>query len=196
MICDVSDLEATQQAEQEIELPRPLKTRWPSRPSPWFWGLVVLLVIAGIVATQVPRLSAILSAHSAKPHRAASTAPPALSGPAYTQAKVAGRNFVRANLRGARLVRLDLLGKSFRHADASGAVFTGSLLNGANFSHADLRGADLRGTCLRGAKFTGANLTGADFTSADVTDATVSPTATSRAIGWGSSPASSVCLHG
>lgn len=196
MICDVSDPQATQQQPPAQIAAQELRPSWWSRPSPWFWGLVVLLLIAAIAVTQVPRLSAVFSARGAKHNQAAPAVPPTLSGPAYTQAMVAGRNFIGANLRGARLVRLDLRGKSFQHADGAGVVFAGSLLNGANFSHADLRGADLRGTCLRGANFTGANLAGADFTNADVTAATVTPAATSSAIGWASGSASSVCPLG
>lgn len=194
MICDVPDPQAPQ--PPAVIAPRELKPSWWSRPSPWFWGLVVLLLIAAIAVTQVSRLSAVFSARGAKHNQAASAVLPTLSGPAYTQAMVAAHNFIGANLRGARLVHLDLRGKSFRHADAAGAIFAGSLLNGANFSHADLRGADLRGTCLRGAKFTGADLAGADFTDADVTAATVPPAATSSAIGWASGSASSVCALG
>lgn len=194
MIWHVSGPQATQRPPPVIA-PQELRPSWWSRPSPWFWGLVVLL-IAAIAVTQVPRLSAVFSAHEAKNNKAASAVLPTLSGPAYTQAMVGGRSFIGANLRGARLVRLDLRGKDFQHAHAAGAVFAGSLLNGANFSHADLRGADLRGTCLRGAIFTGAKLTGADFTNADVTAATVAPAATSSAIGWASGSASSACPLG
>jgi hypothetical protein len=196
MICDVSDPQAMQQQSPPVVAPQELRPSWWSRPSPWFWGLVVLLLVAAITVTQVPRLSEVFSARGAKHNQAAPAAPPTLSGPAYTQAMVVGRNFIGANLRGARLVRLDLRGKGFQHADAAGAIFAGSLLNGANFAHADLRGADLRGTCLRGAKFTGANLSGADFTNADVTAATVPPAATSSAIGWASGSASSACTLG
>lgn len=196
MICDVSDPQATQQQPPPVTAPRELRPGWWSRPSPWFWGLVVLLLIAAIAVTQVPRLSAVFSAHGAKNTQAATAALPTLSGPAFTQAMVAGRNFIGANLHGARLVRLDLRGQSFQNADAAGAVFAGSLLNGANFSYADLRGADLRDTCLRGAIFTGANLAGTDFTNADVTDATVAAAATYSAIGWASDSASSVCPSG
>lgn len=173
-----------------------VRTHWWSRPSPWGWGLVVLLVLAGIVVTQVPRLSTVFSAQGPKPSPTASLAIPSLSGTAYTQATAASRSFVSADLRGDRLIRLDLRGRSFLDADAAGAVFAGSLLNGANFSHADLRGADLRGTCLRGANLAGAQLAGADFTNADVTDATVTRATTSQAIGWASIPASPVCPHG
>ncbi len=199
MICDVSDPQAAQQQQQPPPAqiaPQELKPSWWSRPSPWFWGLVVLLVIAAVVVTQVPRLSAVFSARGATNNQAAPAVPPTLSGPAYTQAMVADRNFIGANLSGARLVRLDLRGKSFQHADGAGVVFAGSLLNGANFSHADLRGADLRGTCLRGADFTGSDLAGADFTNADVTAATVAPAAIFSAIGWASGSASSVCSLG
>lgn len=195
MICDVSDPQATQQP-RAVSAQHELRPSWWSRPSPWFWGLLVLLLIAAIAVTQVPRLSAVFSARGAKHNQAAPTALPTLSGPAYTQAMVVGRDFIGANLSGAQLMRLDLRGKDFQHADAAGAVFAGSLLNGANFSYADLRGADLRGTCLRGAEFTGADLAGADFTNADVTGATVASAATSTAIGWASGSASSVCPLG
>lgn len=173
-----------------------VRTHWWSRPSPWFWGLVVLLVIAGIAVTQVPRLSTVFSSRGTKPSPTAPAVVPTLSGPAYTQATVAGRNFVGADLRGARLIHLDLRGQNFQSADAAGAVFAGSLLNGANFSRVDLRGADLRDACLRGANLTGAKLAGADFTGADVTGATVTPAATSEAIGWASISAPSVCPQG
>jgi hypothetical protein len=197
MICDVSDPQATQQQPSPAQIAaQELRPRWWSRPSPWFWGLVVLLLVTAIVVTQVPRLSAVFSARGATNNQAAPAIQPTLAGPAYTQAMVAGRNFTGANLSGARLVRLDLRGKSFQHADAAGVVFAGSLLNGVNFSHADLRGADLRGTCLRGADFTGADLAGADFTNADVTGATVALAAISSAIGWASGSASSVCPLG
>jgi hypothetical protein len=173
--------------------PGPPRIHWWSRPSPWLWGLVVLLVIAVIAATQVPRVSAMFSAPGPEPRSAAPTVAPTLSGPAYTQAMVAGRNFIGADLRGARLMHLDLRGKNFQRADAAGAVFAGSLLNGANLSDADLRGADLSGTCLHGATLTGAELSGADFTGADVTGATVTPAATSETIAWASISAPSVC---
>lgn len=199
MICDVSDPQATQQQQRPSPdqiAAQALRPRWWSRPSPWFWGLVILLLIAATAVTQVPRLSALFSAHGATNNQAAPAVSPTLSGPAYTQGMVADRNFIGANLSGARLVRLDLRGKSFQHANAAGVVFAGSLLNGANFSHADLRGADLRGTCLRGADFTGADLAGADFTNADVTDATVASAAISSTIGWALGSASSVCPLG
>jgi len=168
---------------------------WWSRSSPWLLGLVILilLVIAGIAATQVPRISAMRSAPTPKHSQATSTIGPTLSGPSYTQAMVAGRDFVDVDLRGALLAHLDLRGKNFQGADAAGAVFAGSLLTGANLSHTDLRGADLRDACLRGATLTGAVLVGADFTGADITDATVTSAALSKAIGWAAVSAPSVC---
>jgi hypothetical protein len=162
------------------------KIHWWSRPSPWLWGLLVLLFIA---AMQAPRIPTLFSA-KAKPAPVAATS---VSGPAYTQAEVTRLEFAKANLVGARLGRLDLRGKTFRGASAAGAIFTGSLLNGANFAGADLRGADLRRVCLRGSNLTGAQLAGADFTGADVSGATLGATNTSDTIGWGSVPASSVC---
>jgi hypothetical protein len=195
MICGVPDPPAAQQPPA-VNSPQELRLSWWSRPSPWFWGLVVLLLIAATAVTQVPRLSAVFSPRGAKHNHVAPALLPTLSGTAYTQVMVVGRDFIGANLRGARLVRLDLRGKDFQDADAAGAMFAGSLLNGANFSHADLRGADLRGACLRGAEFNGANLAGADFTNADVTGATVASTSTSTAIGWGSGSESSVCPEG
>jgi Pentapeptide repeats (8 copies) len=170
------------------------RIRWWSRPSPWLWGLVILLAIAAIAATQVPRLSAVLSPRAPKSRPAAvPVATPTLSGPAYTQIVVAGRNFIGVDLRGARLIHLDLRGKSFAHAEAAGAIFAGSFLNGANFSHTDLRGADLRDTCLRGAIFTHAALDGADFTGADVNGAIVTRAAIAKSIGWASDPVVSAC---
>jgi hypothetical protein len=170
MICEVSNPQATQQQPPAVIAPQELRTRWWGRPSPWLSGLVVLLLIAALVVTQVPRISQVTSANGAKHNSAAPAAVlPALSGPAYTQAMVVGRDFVGTNLSGARLLRLDLRGKDFQDADAAGAVFAGSLLNGANFSYADLRGADLRGTCLRGAEFVGANLVPCQATFARLT---------------------------
>ena len=206
MICDVSDPEApTTTQPVGPYLPGPPPVHWWSRVSAWLWGLVILLVIAGVFATQVPRISSIFSVPRPKhglvavPRTnyspVAPTVTPTLSGPAYTQAMVAGRDFIRADLRGALLAHLDLRGKSFQRAEAAGAVFAGSLLNGANLSHADLRGADLRNTCLRGANLTGAKLAGADFTGADIIGATVTPTEPSKAIGWASISIPSPC-HG
>ena len=174
-------------------LPEP-KIRWWSRVSPWLWGLVVLLAIAIIVITQVPRTSAVPPAPRPKPSAATPSVTPLLSGLAYTQAMVAGRNFADADLRGAVLQHLDLRGMDFQWAHAAGAVFAGSLLDGANLSHADLRGADLRDACLRGAILTGAKLAGADFTGADVTGAMITLSATATAIAWASIPSASVCL--
>lgn len=177
--------------DQDDAPPKP--GHWWSSPSPWLWGLAVLLVIG---ATQVPRISQAFSTSSLRPSTPTSTAAPALSGPVYSQTMVADRDFIRADLRGAQLEHLDLRGKDFQGADAAGAIFAGSLLSGANLSQTDLRGADLRDTCLRGSILTSANLAGADFTGADVTGATVTPTATADAIGWGSTPAPSVCPRG
>jgi Pentapeptide repeats (8 copies) len=192
--CGMPDPETTSAARFDVARSSERKTHGWSRPSPWAWGLGILLVIGVIAVTQVPRLSAI---GATKPKASpAATAMPTLAGPAYTQVMVANRDFVRADLRGARLIHLDLRGKIFQHAEAAGAVFTGSLLNGANLSHADLRGADLRDTCLRGAILTNADLSGADFTGADVTGAVVTPAATAQAIGWASIPAASVCPEG
>jgi hypothetical protein len=143
--------------------------RW-TRPSPWLWGLVVLLAIAGIAVTQEPKPTILRT--------------PSLSGPVYTPAMVLDRSFRGADLNGARLMHLDLRGKDFQDVSAAGAIFAGSLLNGANFSYANLRGADFRGTCLRGADLIGAQLAGVDFTDADVTGATVSPGVISETIGW------------
>jgi Pentapeptide repeats (8 copies) len=176
--------------DQDDSPPRP--GRWWSSPSPWVWGLAVLLVLG---ATQVPRISQTFST-SPKPSTPTSSAATALSGPVYSQAMVAGRDFIRADLRGARLENLDLRGKDFQGADAAGAIFAGSILSGANLSQTNLRGGDLRDTCLRGSILAGANLAGADFTGADVTGATVTPTAIAGATGWGSTPAPSVCPRG
>jgi len=164
-----------------------------SRPSPWLYGLVILLAIAGIVATQAPRVSMTAPARGRGPSPAPTAALPSMSGTAYTQAMVAGRNFIGADLRGARLIRLDLRGKNFQGADAAGAVFAGSFLNGAIFSNADLRGADFRDACLRGADLINAQLSGADFTDADVAGATIAPAAKAETIGWTSNSASPVC---
>lgn len=161
-----------------VELP----VRWWSRLSPWLWGLVVLLVTAAIVITQLPRIASTSPASSL----AGTAATPRLAGPAYTQTRATSQNFVKANLRGARLIDLDLRGKSFMGAEAAGADFAGSLLNGVNFSHADLRGADLRDACLRGANLTHAAIAGADFTGADITGANIASDATSVTIGWDS----------
>src|SRR5579863_7931024 len=162
---------------------RRVSTRRWARPSPWLWGLVVLLAVAGTAVTQGPRLR---TAYAAGKHRPAPAAPavPISSGPAYTPAMVADRNFTGADLNGARLVRLDLRGKDFQDASAAGAIFAGSFLNGANLSHDNLRGADFRSACLRGANLTGAQMAGADFTGADVTGATVTPGALFDTIGW------------
>ena len=167
-----------------------------SRPSPWWYGLAILLAIAGILATQAPRASTAGTTRGRAPGPTASLALPVLSGPPYTQAMAAGRNFIGADLRGARLIHLDLRGKDFQGADAAGAVFAGSFLNGANFSNADLRGADLRDTCLRGADLAEAQLAGADFTDADVTGAKIAPAAKTEIVGWMASSASSVCPGG
>lgn len=201
MIYGVSDLQATQQPQgahgpEESMAPAELGPRWWVRLSPWSWGLVALLVIAGIAVTQVPRLSDGSPTRARSPNPPTATALPMLSGPTYTKSMVSGRDFISADLRGALLERLDLRGKNFQRADAAGAVFAGSLLNGAIFTHANLRGADFRDTCLRGADLTGAQLAGADFTGADVTGATLAPGATYQVIGWASIPASSVCPAG
>jgi Pentapeptide repeats (8 copies) len=192
MICDVSNQEASPEARAAVS-PHDPRIHWWSRVSPWWWGLLALVAIAVITATQVPRISALSSAPRSKPSTAPPSATATLSGPAYTQAMVTGRNFVRADLAGAVLEHLDLRGKDFQGADAAGAVFTGSLLDGVNLSGADLRGANLRDACLRGAILTRAELAGADFTGADVTGATVTPATTSTAIGWASIPDSPVC---
>jgi hypothetical protein len=172
------------------------KARWWSRPSPWWYGLAILLAIAGILATQAPRAPTAASTRGRAPGPTPSPALPVLSGLAYTQATVASRTFIGADLRGARLMHLDLRGKDFQRADAAGAIFAGSFLNGANFSNADLRGADLRDTCLRGADLTNAQLAGADFTDADVTGATIAPAAKAEIVGWSVSSESSACPGG
>ena len=166
-----------------MEPPSEPRIRWWSRISPWWWGLMILVAIVVVLATQVPRIA---SAPRAKPTSTAPSTAPTLSGPVYSQALVAGHDFEATNLSAAVLMHLDLRGKDFQHANAVGTVFADSLLNGADFAHADLRGANLRGTCLRGAILTGADLAGADFTDADVTGATVTAAATSAAIGWNS----------
>lgn len=189
MICGVQDQEVAPD-EQKVEPPTPQKLRWWIRVSPWWWGLLAVVAIGLILATQVPRISAIPSSPRSKSSPAAA---PALSGLAYTQAEVAERSFADVDLRGAILRHLDLRGKDFQRADAAGAVFARSLLNGVNLSRANLRGANLRDACLRGAILTGAQLSGADFTGADVTGATVASAAASSATGWASTPASSAC---
>jgi hypothetical protein len=191
MICDVS---------YSDEGPRESGPHWWARPSPWLWGLLILLAIA---ATQAPRIASMLSGVTSKPRTeaparprpAASAVAPALSGPDYTQAMVAGRDFIGADLHGARLAHLDLRGQNFRGADVAGVIFAGSLLNGVNLSHADLRGADLRYSCLRGAKLTGTDLAGADFTGADITGTIVRPRQVAKAIGWASGESPSPCLR-
>jgi hypothetical protein len=193
MIYWVSDREAPTASRQPTPPPEPRMGRW-SRLSPWWWGLITLVALLIIVATQVPRIASISSATRSKPSSTPTSAAPFMSGPAYTPALAAGRDFASADLSGVLLAHLDLRGKDFQHANAAGAVFVGSMLNGANFAHADLRGADLRDTCLRGAIFTGAELSGADFTGADVTGATVTSTAISTAIGWGSTTNPAVCV--
>src|SRR6266480_2414957 len=110
MICDVPT----------GDMPR---LHWWSRPSLWLWGLVILLVIVAIAAAQGQRLSALFSTRAPKSSLAAPATAPKLSGPAYTQATVAGLSFIRADLRSARLTHLDLRGENFRHAQASGALF-------------------------------------------------------------------------
>jgi hypothetical protein len=183
-------LEVTPASQPMTATPKEPRIHWWNRPSPWLWGLVVLLLIAVLAATQVQRISGQRPVRAPKASVAAPTAAPALSGTDYTQAMVAGRDFTNADLRGDRLEYLDLRGKDFQGADAAGAIFAGSLLNGANLSHSDLRGADMRDTCLQGATLTGAKLAGADFTGADIAGATVTAGATTRAIGWASIPAS------
>lgn len=196
MIRNMPDPETKPATQSDQALAWGRKTRWMGHLSPWALGLGVLVVIGALVASQVPRLSAIFAKEAKARPSATATSTPTLSGRAYTQAMIADRDFTRADLRGARLIHLDLRGKNFQHAHAAGAVFADSLLNGANFSHADLRGADLRDTCLRGAILANTDLSGADFTGADVTGALVTPSATSLAIGWASIPASSVCPAG
>ena len=169
------------------------KAHWWSRPSPWWYGLAILLAITGILATQAPRASTAASTRGPAAGPTPPLALPVLSGPTYTQAMVADRNFIGADLRGARLMHLDLRGKDFQGADAAGAIFAGSFLNGADFSNADLSGADLRDTCLRGADLTEARLAGADFTGADVTGATIAPATKTEIVGWTVSSTSSVC---
>jgi hypothetical protein len=144
------------------------RLRWWSYPSLWLWGLVVLLVIA------VPQLlltPPTFTASGFKPSRV------------YTQAMIASREFIGAELRGARLAHLDLRGKDFQGADAADA----------DFSLSDLRGADLRNACLRTADLMGAELAGTDFTGADVTGVTVTSSAITKAIGWSSFSFSSAC---
>lgn len=172
-----------------------MSARWWARPSPWLWGLVALLAIAGLAVMQEPRLRVACSARESKPGPAGATAP-TLSGLVYTPAMVADCNFKGADLSGARLVHLDLRGKDFQDANATGAMFTDSLLSGVNLSHANLRGADLRGTCLRGANLTGTKLAGANFTDAEVTGVTISPGAVSDAIGWTLTSDSLACSPG
>lgn len=187
MICDVQDQEGATE-RQKVTPPTERKPRRRIRVSPWLWGLVVVGVVGVILATQVPR-----EISSGSRSKASPAAAPALSGLAYSQAEVAERSFVGADLHGAVLQHLDLRGIDFQGTDAAGAVFAHSLLNGVNFSNANLRGANLRGACLRGAILTKAELAGADFTGADVTGATVAPAAAASATGWGSTPASSAC---
>jgi hypothetical protein len=189
MICGVQDQEGVPE-KQKVTPPTEQKLRWWIRVSPWCWGLLAVVAIGVILATQVPRISAISSSPRSKPSPASA---PGLSGLAYTQAEVAERSFADADLHGAILRHLDLRGKDFQRADAAGAIFARSLLNGVNLSRADLRGANLRDSCLRGAILTGAQLAGADFTGADVTGAAVAPAATASATGWASTPTSSAC---
>lgn len=193
MICVVPDPRAARKAPTVTAPPDQMRVRWWSRLSPWLSGALILLVVAGIAVTQVPRLPTVFSAGVTRSSSASSTASPVLSGLTYTQSTVADREFVDQDLRGDQLVDLDLRGKDFQGADAAGAIFAGSFLNGANFSDADLRGADLRDTCLRGVNFTGAELAGADFTGAEITGATVVTGATSETVGWTSISASRAC---
>lgn len=193
MICDVSD--QAQPAARPPAPPEEPKIRWWSRRSPWAWGFVILVVVLVVLATAVPRLAGKTCASQPKAASTPSVAAPTLSGQAYSQALVAGRDFASADLNGAILADLDLRGKDFQNANAAGAVFADSLMNGVNFAHADLRGANLRDACLRGAILNGAELAGADFTGADVTGATVTHAARSAAIGWGSTAKPSVCLR-
>src|SRR5438128_5632287 len=104
MICDVQDQEATPE-KQKVAPPTEQKLRWWIRISPWWWGLLVVLAIGVILATQVPRISAISSSPRSKPSPATA---PSLSGSVYTQAEVAGRSFASADLHGAVLRHLDL----------------------------------------------------------------------------------------
>jgi hypothetical protein len=194
MISHVADPDTTRTAKPMAVAvdPDEPKSRWWSRLSPWLWVLLALAIIAG---TQVPRISHVFSAGTSKPRAAANkTIAPTLSGVAYTQAMAATMDFAGADLRGARLIHLDLRGKEFRKANAAGAIFSGSLLNGADLSHADLRGADFSGACLQGSDLTGAKLAGANFTGADVAGVSVAPAAVSNTLGWDSVPVSASCL--
>ena len=192
MISHVADPDTTRTAKPMAVDPDEPKSRWWSRLSPWLW---VLLALAIIVGTQVPRVSHVFAPGTSRPRAAANTTiAPTLSGVAYTQAMAATMNFAGADLRGARLTHLDLRGKEFRNANAAGAIFSGSLLNGADLSHADLRGADFSGACLQGSDLTGAKLAGANFTGADVAGVSVAHAAVSNTLGWNSVPVSASCL--
>jgi Pentapeptide repeats (8 copies) len=166
--CNMPDLEVMPTGQPMTAAVPESKLRWWSYRSPWWWGLVVLLMIA---VPQVLLTSPTFSAQAPNP------------GAAYRLTPLAGRDLIGADLRGVRLAYRDLRGTDFQRANASGA----------DFSYADLRGADLRDTCLRGANLIGAVLVGADFTGADVAGVTVTPKAVKEAIGWPPISSPSVC---
>lgn len=99
-------------------------------PSPWWLGLVALLLVAGLGVT----LLAGGTGQSKPPLARVASPSPAVS--------LAGVDLSRVDLRGASLVRADL----------HNVCLAGARLDGANLTGADLDGADLQGASLEGAR--------------------------------------------
>lgn len=76
----------------------------------------------------------------------------------FSDARLVGAAFLRADLTDADFTAADLSGADLRSADATGAML----------ARANLAGADLSGAVLLGAVLLGANLAGSRFTNADI----------------------------
>ena len=80
------------------------------------------------------------------------------NGGNFSQAKLGGADFRKADLRNTDLSRAGLAGSDLRGADLRGADLSQAVLDGAN-----LTGAKMNDTNLGGLDLIGANLTGANF---------------------------------
>lgn len=94
----------------------------------------------------------------------------------FSESKLCGCDFIRADLRNGHFKRSDFTGAIFQQADLRGADFSKGCLKQADLSGADLRKAnlaevDLSGAIIDGANFSEANLIGAELGSLDVSRA-------------------------
>lgn len=144
-----------------------------SGPSPWLFGLFLLLAFAfGAGVATVLHPKTVESCH-------ATSVLVRLDGCTLTTAQVTKLDLRAGSFRGAQLRKVDLRGKDLRGADLSGAQMDGAdltdaRLDGANFSGADLQGAILRNACMRGTDFRRSSIATADLRDADLRFAVLS----------------------